>query len=487
MNPILQQFLLSHLQELSGVLSDGLNDLTDRLSDLDDETGSTFSDHISQLDDNLRLSREELADVLDESNSRIGATVFNFDQNFEATLSGMLDGMTSNIFQFNSRMDAQTARLSAALDTLTESLSSTVAPTPVGGTSTGTQQGAPTPPENRPANLSDALDSLAEKIRSIPEPAQGYNAPGAPAAVEVRREAQKDRSESRADQQREAAERRRASMAEAFSKRYLLMTLGPLITFATVLNQTTSGFRLFLGAVNIMAMTLAPILLPVFVMLAAAMIALADKIWTELEPALADFYIWIFSQAVPALSTFVDWLFRAVDEVAAFIGELKDIYDILNAPGGAELLGKNLFEMFANDPWTERNAPWLNQAIRWGGKQFGMDVNKDGGQMMAPDQPPLQIGGVVQNIPGGGDRKPSGGISPEFLKALREVAREFTFQQQPQAQMTSLVQASRAAQLAAVGQSPYEQKMLERTTKTVEALDKAVSWLEKMHAKQGLQ
>lgn len=371
---------------------------------------------------------DELSSTLEQGKTRTKGIAEKFDKNLEDVLGEMVDNVTSTVFEFDNelKLNLEASQLQKVLDQIK-------------------------PPETpRPRPVRDPADR--EESRRQEESRKGIPGVG-----------------STGD----------------FFKRYFLMVLTPLVTFATVLNQTTSGFRMFLGSVNILAATLAPILLPGFVLLAAAVLALSDKIWAEMVPALADFYKWVFSHAVPALSTFVDWLFRAVDGVADFIKGLEDIYDVLNAPGGAEVLGRNLAEMMQNDglggnfllPFA--GLPGLALGALGGG------IDRNGGQMMAPGQRPLQIGGIAQNIPNAGPDGKRGGLSPEFLKALREVTREMTFQQQPQAQMTSLAQASRAAQLAAVGQSPFEQKMLERQTKTVQALDQAVSWLERIHRDRG--
>jgi hypothetical protein len=62
--------------------------------------------------------------------------------------------------------------------------------------------------------------------------------------------------------------------------------LSPLTRLASYLDSVTSGFGLFGTAIRVFVSAVAPILLPVMVVLSAALISLSEVIWRELQPAL---------------------------------------------------------------------------------------------------------------------------------------------------------------------------------------------------------
>lgn len=97
------------------------------------------------------------------------------------------------------------------------------------------------------------------------------------------------------------------NLAKAIAARFLAV-IGPLYAMSTILNQTNSGFGVFQKAIGVLGATLAPILLPVFAMLAAGVMTVADIIWRELLPALKDWYEWFLNNK------------KAVGEVAGGIG-----------------------------------------------------------------------------------------------------------------------------------------------------------------------
>ena len=106
-----------------------------------------------------------------------------------------------------------------------------------------------------------------------------------------------------------------AGMAQAVVKP-IVSALSPISLVNNALAQTGSGLGVFQSAVQLLGSTLAPLLLPVFVGLAAAVVAASDYIWDKLLPVLGDWYNWIFGTAIPAIKSFCD----ALSDGAAEIG-----------------------------------------------------------------------------------------------------------------------------------------------------------------------
>ena len=78
-----------------------------------------------------------------------------------------------------------------------------------------------------------------------------------------------------------------AGMGRMLAARFVA-TLGPLAVFAQTLQASNSGMSVLGKSVQVLAATLAPVLLPVAVALAAAILELADNLDTELKPAITE-------------------------------------------------------------------------------------------------------------------------------------------------------------------------------------------------------
>lgn len=219
----------------------------------------------------------------------------------------------------------------------------------------------------------------------------------------------------------------------------LAIVLGPLTAFATILGSANSGFGVFLKTVNVLAASLAPLLLPAFVLLGAAVLTVSDYIWSKLQPALGEFYKWIFENAIPALSALVE----------AFNEASRRIEKIIENP--------------------EEEYPKAVDDILLGGLLQGIGlIGRQQQQQGASGQPPppgvmggiggMQVDPIFQGDPEKGEKGP-GGVLGKFLGNLRLIGQELKLSTAPPVQQLGLVQASRSAQLAASGQSPLEAKI----------------------------
>lgn len=121
-----------------------------------------------------------------------------------------------------------------------------------------------------------------------------------------------------------------AAIASALMSRFAFV-LGPLAAFGTILSANNSGFQVFGSAVKVLGATLAPLVMPAFVLLSTAVVAVSDVLWSKLMPRLGDFYKSIFETGIPAVMRFADSVEAAADGLEA-------LYD--NIPGWMKKSGK---------------------------------------------------------------------------------------------------------------------------------------------------
>jgi hypothetical protein len=247
----------------------------------------------------------------------------------------------------------------------------------------------------------------------------------------------------------------------------LIAAIAPVVTLATVLGQTTSGLSLFTGAVQLVAATLAPILLPGFVLLSAAALALQAVLWDQLKPALGDFYTLIFMSAIPAVRKFIEVIVDAWNEVSRFVKELR----------GEKLEGKPIPAGFKEEKPEDLEKAFMKvfgpqnlPNVKVGAAAIG------GGGMLA------NIGAEAGAQGGGMPRQPQGGVDrfmKEFMRGIDDTIRQFQFQTGSKASLSGIVGASREAQLKAVGTDPFQQRMLVIVDGCWKALQQAVGALKK--------
>lgn len=274
--------------------------------------------------------------------------------------------------------------------------------------------------------------------------------------------------------------------------------LGPLALLASVVQSAGSGFQVLATSVKLFAATISPILLPVVAVLAAALIDLSDKLWSQLLPKLESWYTFIVGSLLPALRSMADAFISA----ATVIKNLSEVAGIAGdkLQSGAKWLGDQIHSgaeaIFGKSPEGNTGSAWngmlpgdLRGLLTRRGRVGDTAAGAASGGVAGSGESPDWFGRVMNNInisskPGGifGSVGPTigavlAGATPPAPKGSEPSAMQLVIQEMrrsngPQASFSSLTQASKNAQLAALNQSPLELKMLERLTQSLETLEK---------------
>lgn len=243
--------------------------------------------------------------------------------------------------------------------------------------------------------------------------------------------------------------------------------LGPLAIFAQVIGSAGSGFQVLMTAVKLLAATLAPILLPVFAVIAAALVELSDKIWADLLPHLESWYTYIIENLLPALRQFFD----AVMAVVKFVGGAVEAGEVVAdaAQDAADFFQGGLdgvadFFGFGDDeePAPAENPNPTGAGVYTYSSGAGGDFGGGGRGWLDGALTNPTVGGVMA------------GSSPDAGKpdALTDVVRSLRMSIGPRAQFSGLSQVSKNLQTAALNQDPLEARMLEKMTKSLDVLER---------------
>lgn len=244
------------------------------------------------------------------------------------------------------------------------------------------------------------------------------------------------------------------SVAKAIGTRFLAV-LGPLYALSTVLQQTNSGVGVFGKAVNVLGATLAPLLLPVFAMLAAGVLSVADMLWSKLLPALGKFYEWALKFGIPAAEEAV--------------GKAEDTID-------TGVAAKNLV--------TKGEAPKIEDVPRMA-KQLlppGADFILRNLDQTIPAQIAKQFTGAEPKIPesprgtaafGGETETGKPKLGELFSQNMRDVIRSLAMSMGPKASYVGLGEVGKQAQLAALNADPIEMKAAQRVIASIQEFQKA--------------
>lgn len=265
--------------------------------------------------------------------------------------------------------------------------------------------------------------------------------------------------------------------------------LGPLAIMGQLLQSNAAGFQVLGLAIKLLVTTLAPLLLPVVVALAAAMVEFSDKLWAEILPELEDWYTFVVGTLLPALRTFADVLLGVASVVKDVFSVLVDVADGISTAVSSIFKGKVSDVKGITDALTDwavefagagpggdapdAAAPGVfDAAVGWSGARPapGGIFGGIGGAAAAaaPGGIFSGIGGaaaVAGGAPGGPGGRGDGGALGDVLKSIR-------LSLGPRAQFASFSQVSKNAQLAALNSDPLEQRMLERMTKSLEVLER---------------
>lgn len=293
--------------------------------------------------------------------------------------------------------------------------------------------------------------------------------------------------------------------------------IAPLVALHAILSQTTSGFGVFQKALNVFASAIAPILLPVFAVLAAAVVAASDVIWANLLPHLREWYGFILSTAIPTTKTLVQRLVELASTIAWVIEVARDPSKLIrgtdaeraagNGPtvgGVADRVGTAVDPSGIGRIVNRIGFGWLNMLPGNGG-----GVSPGAARTAANVTDPTGIGGWLNPLPGlagrgvgwlgrvaglgGGGESPatpaapaaattpdrpekqaSGGSAPQpsgggvFDRALNDVTRSLQMSIGPKASYTGLTEVGKQAQLAALNQDPLDARVLKRSIESIQ-------------------
>ncbi|MCE9566546.1 MAG: hypothetical protein K8U57_31365 [Planctomycetes bacterium] len=241
----------------------------------------------------------------------------------------------------------------------------------------------------------------------------------------------------------------------------LLGALGPITSLAQIIGSSASGFQVFTAAMNVVAATLAPIVLPVFLAMAGAALDFADVLQTKLAPGMKQFIGLVFDGLIPVLAKLIEYFFRLTDgladimlAVANFTSEIPNLArDLRNA-----VLGPVATDEERADSIREaRKAGTSDEVIRIGGAFTGVkpaDLARafDLAGREAGRKADL-TGGEFKVIGTGGGRAGGRGIDDAISSFLQSIG--------PKAQFSGLADVGKSAQLAALNGDAIQQRMLE--------------------------
>ena len=192
--------------------------------------------------------------------------------------------------------------------------------------------------------------------------------------------------------------------------------LGPVAVLSAIIGSELSGVRVLASALNLFASSVAPILMPVMFTLAVGLAAASDMIFSRLKPALENFFRVIIDNLLPSLQVLAD--------MAAAVA----------------------------------------QAFAWVAKNVG---GKGSAQMIMPG---LMGAGMGLMMALGGQSQESKDATD---KSETDVKREMLFQMGSRGGVGTIRGNWAAAQAASTNMSPFQQKVLERFTECIAALERA--------------
>lgn len=253
----------------------------------------------------------------------------------------------------------------------------------------------------------------------------------------------------------------------------------PFSVLGSILSAFGPAFQLVGSAFKILGATILPLVMPLFVTMATALLMVSDMLWDNIEPALEGFYTIIFNAVIPALQAMAD----AFQVATTFFNQL-----VGNAQGQGPQLDEEKQRAIA-----EKNAEIVvNQARKEGKSEQEVDrlfqvtrfgVRKEGDSALMPEANRLLQTGMSPELRAERDKaafkqdRPARGTSA--IGSMREVFAELRSGLGPKASFTDIGSLSKNAQLAALNQSPFEVKVLERMEKMIGAMERAAANTEK--------
>jgi hypothetical protein len=234
-----------------------------------------------------------------------------------------------------------------------------------------------------------------------------------------------------------------------------MAVLGPLAIFAQVLSVTNSGFQVFATTMKVLAATIAPILLPVFAVLAAAILAVSEKLWREILPALGDFYQFIVTHFLPAAgkavnnSVATDTSWGGILMRGAVPPQLQAGLLALQS-GGMNWMVKKLATGAQKLGVAERGDDLV--------RKMGLEgVSRRFGRFFNVDLPPEKKDAAGKDAAGKDAAKPG---EVDINAKMRDVMQSLSLAMGPKAQFSGITTAARNVQLAALNADPIEKQIV---------------------------
>jgi hypothetical protein len=255
---------------------------------------------------------------------------------------------------------------------------------------------------------------------------------------------------------------------DLFSGR-LLAVLGPLAILGGIISSAGSGFQVLVTAMNLLTAVLAPILLPLFVVLAVAVAEFALALQQHVGPALKSLYAFVLEYVLPVFKTLAQVVGHAigylVDFGAALIEGARtvlswagDVGDWISEKAGdaADWVGEQTGDIFSFGG-TPTGGSTAFDLIRgaMGGKGAGTGAGDFSGERgaggfdeAAPKVDPI----LAEKIAAGKDAGKAGDVD-----TLQLVIASLERSVGPKAQIAGISQAFKNAQLAAINADPLEE------------------------------
>lgn len=272
--------------------------------------------------------------------------------------------------------------------------------------------------------------------------------------------------------------------------------LGPLLAFNTILNASNSGMGVFQKAINVLATSLAPVLLPPMVLISAAVLTVADVLWEKLKPNLARWAAWVVEKGIPAVEQFIDSVDKAAKFLRIMAGNGDRTRRLATGEYGYREARQEVVDVFgpkageASD-WLRKKTQWLRDAVpqSWlpggdprptpgaGGRPRDADAPGPPGGRPPAEAGGGRTGGFFGNrardlaeivAPGLGGKRGTPATQAKMADNLSLVLTSLTRALGPKAEYTTAAGAAKARQLAAANGDPLDMKALLRAIESVQ-------------------
>lgn len=242
----------------------------------------------------------------------------------------------------------------------------------------------------------------------------------------------------------------------------LVRVLSPVAILSRAIQSSTSGYGVLGKSVDVLASIIGTALLPLFLSLSAAVLTVATMIQGPMMDAARQLTGPVLHGTMEALALFIAGLETATEYLAAFAGVLQGIVNLPLLRAIAAGMGSDT------------------------GAAKGAANSMTGGLIDRYESRRQQLG-LTERKPGA-DGKPAGPGQESgrelFASSLRLAIGEFKRQIGGKAERVGFEDISGRAQLAAIGTSPLDQKILEAQLKALTVAERMLGELEEANRKK---